>query len=31
LELPGTGHMELIDPEAPAFISVAAAITDLLR
>jgi acetyl esterase/lipase len=31
LELPGTGHMELIDPEARAFTSVAAAITDLLR
>jgi pimeloyl-ACP methyl ester carboxylesterase len=31
LELTETGHMDLIDPEAPAFDTVAAAITDLLR
>jgi acetyl esterase/lipase len=31
VELPGTGHMELIDPEDAAFDTVAGAITDLLR
>jgi acetyl esterase/lipase len=31
VELPGTGHMELIDPEDAAFATVAAAVTDLLR
>ncbi len=31
IELPGTGHMELIDPESSAFTTVATAITDLLR
>jgi acetyl esterase/lipase len=31
VELPGTGHMELIDPEAATFPTVAGAITDFLR
>jgi acetyl esterase/lipase len=31
VELPGTGHMELIDPETEAFATVAGAITDFLR
>ena len=31
VELPGTGHMELIDPQAAAFETIGAAIADLLR
>ena len=30
-ELPGVGHMELINPEAAAFQTIGAAMTDLLR